>query len=354
MLGIVIAYHFLVTAGIFITFSIVVVLFVISIAVLIINIIKRHKGTLKKRIIPIVLPGIGIIIGVLLLLPYLKLFYKVTQEQTKVQRGIIDFDKLKYKAGVDTIITWDEDVLGNEIQTYFIYENKKYIKFDTFGTRVVDFNVSDIRDIEINELIGIILDDKQEKETFLNSLSNVLFAAGAGERVLYKDIYTIKNCGDKSLLIVKYNFFYKDELFCDEEYFLDKNDYYNNSCNYNLIISRNNSNTYMFDKFYYIDSNENSSYPLSKINFDILTANEKRYNNQENNILIPNSFNLEGRKYKYINIYGISDDGVYKKLFQHYIIDNDDIYYASIYNIVDIHAVKLNDDEKTFLLSLLE
>jgi hypothetical protein len=120
MLGIVIVYHFLVIAGIFITFSIVLLLFVINITVLAINIIKKHKGTLKKRIIPIVLPSIGIIISVLLSLPYLKLFYKVTQEQTKVQRGIIDFDKLKYKAGVATVITWNEDILENEIQKYFV------------------------------------------------------------------------------------------------------------------------------------------------------------------------------------------------------------------------------------------
>jgi hypothetical protein len=354
MLGIVIAYHFLVLAVVFITFSIVLLLFVISISVLIINSIKKYKGTLKKRIIPIVLPSIGIVISVLLSLPYLKLFYKATQEQTKIQRGIIDFDKLKYNAGVDTIITWNEDVSGNEIQKYFIYGNKKYIKFDTFSTRTVDFNISEIRDIEINELIGIILDDKQEKETFLNSLSNVLFTVGARERVIYKNIYTIKNCDDQSLLIVNYNLFYNDELFCDEEYFLDKYNYYNDIYNYNLIISKNDRNTYIFDKFYYIDNNENISHPLSKANFDILLENEKRYNGQENNILIPNGFTPKGHEYKYINIYGISDDGVYKKLFQHYIIDNNDIYYAYFYNIVDINAVKLNDDERTFLLSLLE
>jgi hypothetical protein len=155
-------------------------------------------------------------------------------------------------------------------------------------------------------------------------------------------------------LIVKRHFFYNDELFCDEEYFLDKYNYYNDIYNYNLIISKNDSNTYMFDKFYYIDSNENISHPLSKTNFDTLTINEKKYNNQENSVLIPNSFDPKGYEYEYINIYGISDDGVYKKLFRHYIIDNDDIYYAHVYNIVDISVVKLNNDEKAFLLSLLE
>jgi hypothetical protein len=355
MLGILITHHFLKIAVIFITFSLVLLFFTINIIVLIINIIKKHKKTLRRRIF-IVLSGIGIIISVLLSWPYLKLFYKISQERTKVQRGIIDFDKLKEKTGVDTIISWDKAVLGNEIQRYFTYENKKYIKFDAFSTRNVNFNISDISDAEINKLAGIILDEDQEKDTFLNGLYGVLFPKEVSERVLYKYVYTVKNCNDLSLLIVKRHFFYDDELFCDEEYFLDKYNYYNDIYNYNFFISKNDNNIYVFDKFYYIDEDkkENISHHLSKVNFDILTMNEEKYNYQGNRILIPNSFDPKGREYEYINIYGISGDGVYKKLFKHYIIDNDDIYCVNVYNISDINAVKLNNDEKVFLLSLLE
>jgi hypothetical protein len=347
-------FHLVVIAGVFITFSIVLLLFVINITILIINIIKRHKRTLRKRIISIVLPGFGVIISVLLSLPYLKLFYKVTQEQTRVQRGIIDFDKLKNKAGVDTVIAWDEDVSGNEMQKHFIYDNKKYIKFDIFGWRDFNFNISDVRGIETNNTIGIILSEEQQKVAFLTSLINVLFPIEASERVNYKYIYTIKNCGDQSLLMVKYNSSLYVELFCDEEYFLDKNNYYNDIYNYNLIISKSDSDTYMFREFYYIDLKENVSHPLSRNNFDILTMNEQKYNNQGNSILILNRLDPKWREYKYIDIYGISGDGVYKKLFKHYIIDNDDIYYTNYYDTVNINVVKLNDDEKTFLLSLLE
>jgi hypothetical protein len=354
MLRIVMAYHFWVIVGVFITFALLVLLFLINSTLLIINIIKKNKGTLKRRMIPIVLPGIGIIISVLLSLPHLRLFYKAAQEQTKAQRGIIDFDKLKHKEGVDTIIRWDEDVFENGIRKYFIYENKKYIKFDTFGAQDVDYNISDIRDIEIDTLKGIILEEEQEKDTFLNSLFNVLLIGGPGERVLYKYIYTAKNCDDQSLLVVKRHDSYNEELFCDEEYFFDKYDYYNDIYNYNLIISKSDSDMYMFNGFYYIYLKENIFRPLSKINFDILTMNEEKYNNRENSILILNRLDPKGHKYEYITIYGISGDGVYKKLFKHYIIDNDDIYDAYIYNISDINAVKLHDDEKPFLLSLLE
>jgi hypothetical protein len=346
-----IVYHYVVIGSIFITFALVVLLFVISIAVLIININKIYEGTLKKRIILIVLSSIGIITSVPLSLPYLKLFYKATQEQTKVQRGIIDFDKLKDEAGGNTIITWNKDVLGSGTQKSFIYENKKYIKFDTFTWRDLSFTISDIRGIEINKLTGIILDEEQEKDTFFNGLYNVVFPVEATERVLYKNIYTVKNCNDQSLLIVKYNSLYNDELFCDEEYFLEKYNYYHDINNYHFIISKSDDNTYIFNEFYYIDLKENIAHPLSKNNFDILTINEQKYNNQENGILTLNRF--DPNEHAYITIYGISGDGVYKKLFQYYIIDHDDIYYAYAYDFADINAVKLNDDEKTFLLSLL-
>jgi amino acid transporter len=253
LLILVVAFHFIKTAVVFITFSLVLLLFIINVTILIINIIKKNKRTLKKRIISIILPNIGIIISVLLLFPYLKLFYKIDYDQTKVQRGIINFDELKEKAGVNTIIFWNEDASESGIQKYFIYENKKYIKFDTFSTRDVDFKVSDIRDTEINKLAGIILDEDQEKDTFFNGLFNVLFPAEATERVLYKYVYTVKNCNDKSLLIVKRHFYYNNELFCDEEDYFDKYNYYNDIYNYNIIISKSDSNTYMFNKFYYID-----------------------------------------------------------------------------------------------------
>jgi hypothetical protein len=82
--------------------------------------------------------------------------------------------------------------------------------------------------------------------------------------------------------------------------------------------------------------------------------NEEKYNYQGDNILLSNSFKSKENDYEYINIYGISDDGVYKKLFKHYIIDNDDIYYSNVYNLFDINVIKLNNAEKRFLLLLLE
>ncbi|MDR2020421.1 MAG: hypothetical protein LBQ14_06630 [Treponema sp.] len=208
--------------------------------------------------------------------------------------------------------------------------------------------------METDKAAGIILDEKQEKDAFFNGLFNVLFKGQAGQRVSYKYLYAVKGRGDRSLLIVKHNFSYDEELFCAEEEFSDSRNYYNDIDNYGLVVSKSGGNAYIFDDFYYIDGKETVSRPLSKDSFGILTGNGEKDNYRGNGILIPNSFTPKGRGYTYINIYGISGDGVYKKLLRHYIVDNDDIYYADAYNIVDISVVKLYADEKAFLLSLLE
>jgi len=358
MLGVLIFVIFAVIIVLFVLFAIVIAIFIINTVFLSVNIVKLRKGKLKRKIISIALPIIGIIASVLLSLPFFNLLSAVKYEQTKAQNGIIDFDKLKESAGTNTIILWEKEILENDIIKYFIYENKKYIKYDELVSRNWNVNVFETRDMEIDKQLAIILNEEQEKDNFMNSLTNVLFDFGGPQnKVRYKNMYSVKNCGDLALLVVKNSTSYNlEEVYCDERYYLTKKAYYENTENYGFFISKTHDNKNIFDRFYYIYLNETVSRPLSKNNFNILTVNEEKYNYKGNNTVIPRrlGWGYEGQELEYINIYGISHDGVYKKLFKHYIIENDNIYYIDSYKGADISVVALNNEEMVFLLSLLE
>ena len=138
-------------------------------------------------------------------------------------------------------------------------------------------------------------------------------------------------------------------MFFDEKYYSEIIDYYDNIDNYNFIVSKTDDNSFVFHGFSGMYEYETISKPLTRADYDRLSLNK------DDTVFTGNKEYKEGG-YDYVNIFGVSRDGVYKKLLKHYLIDDDAIYSINVYIYLYAfeNAVILNDKEAALLLSLLE
>jgi hypothetical protein len=122
----------------------------------------------------------------------------------------------------------------------------------------------------------------------------------------------------------------------------EKSEYYENNDNYDLFIS----NVHKHPR--HSKGQEKKRSHLSKDEYDKL--DKSKYDHEEDNILVPLNFG----NYEYINIWGISQDGIMKKEYEDYLVDNKIIYKYGGWGSDKLMVTRLSDENINYIWSLFD
>jgi hypothetical protein len=294
-----------------------IVLFIISTIKLIKTAINNKQYEKKKKILFLSLSIIGIVAGVSLQFPLL-----ISANKTVAKANLSD----SIYIDTGTTIYWEKE----RVDSYhpFVYNNRRYVHFDTFHY-----------EIEEDEPVANIKDESTEtNKKKKNSLFYRIMGYSKG-----KVVYTIKNCNDFSLLAVgghdptsAYSI-----LFCDADLRREKSAFYKDSDNFDSFISRT------YDTFNHPKGYEIAVRPLSKIDYDALKNIEFSYGDENIDI-------SRKKKYQYINIFEVSHDKVVKIWRKSLLVDDDIIYKFNIKDAYKYRGIPLDNEQISYIYSLLE
>jgi hypothetical protein len=214
-------------------------------------------------------------------------------------------------------ITWNtkEDYSGD----YFILNDRRYEYL------LID-NTQNSERIEIDRAIANIVPENYQEIKWFSSL----FGSNGGRET----IYSLKNCSDYSILTTGGGSSVYFPLYCDKEYLENKKKYYNNLENYTFYFS--------LKEF----GDEKSCQPIQNTLLNII---EKLYDYKG----IETDMDKNKNEYKYISIFGISNDGMMHKYIVTIIIDGNN-FYREEYSSDKIHVTILEKEQIAFLLKLIE
>jgi len=287
----------------FLLFVIGLPIITVSLIFLVIN-IKKIKAKIKYNKILFGFTVFGTITGFCFVsLPIVFwVFLRSVNTMTKIEN-------------IDTgiTVTWKskEDYSGD----YFILNNKRYEFFN------ID-NTQNSESIEIDRAIAnIVPENYQEMKWFF-----LLFGADSK-----RTLYSLKNINDYSILTTGGDSSVYLPLYCDIEYLEDKKYNYNNLENYTFYFS--------LDKF----GDEKSSKPIQNTPLSII---DSLYNNKGTET------DIDEGEYKYITIFGISDDKIMHKYIITVIIDGYNFYREEYSTRDKIHVSIIDGEQKAFLLRL--
>jgi len=256
---------------------------IVSIIVLIILLIKKQ--------VKILFPKIGIILFLILI--SISIIAKLS---IKISFNNDNFEIINTR----TNIHWKMDY-NKSSYDYFTYKHKNYIFFEPQWNNVSDFIEIDRAVANIGNKSGVLIE-------IINTRQE-------------ENLFTIKDYPDDSLLITRGSL--GCTIYCDENRYVEKSNYYENIDNYKCYASYNKGNKSGFWHDTRIIGNSTYwEYSLNRLElFDIDMIKEINSYSEGDYIEFP-----LGEMFDEIYIYGVSKDGVMKKKIADIIIFNDQAY----------------------------
>jgi hypothetical protein len=236
-----------------------------------------------------------------------------------------------------TKIYWKKDY-DKSIYDYFTYNHKNYIFFEPQLNNVPDI-------IEVDRPVANIRNKSRTIIEIINTKQEI-------------NIFTINNYPDDSLLIIRWR--YGPIIYCDENQYEEKINFYENIENYKCFASydRGNESGYWSDNRFVAGGHywENSLNRLEL--FDIDTIKEIDSYSEGDYIEFP-----FGGIFDEIYIYGLSKDGVMEKKIANIIIFNEQVYkilfnntityLSNDNNKIGIHVKLLNDEISEYIRDIM-